>query len=468
MHFFFLCLLALQDGPPQGQLTLEGGARVTRVATVRAQIRSLPPGTAGLQMALSTDPKAQPAWMPFAESAIVELPAGDGDKKVTLRLKDAKGRESAPVEAAIRLDTTPPLVSVKAPERVGGASVRAVFEAPDAVALQYTEDLSNWSSWEPFSTPRSLPLSKGAGKKLLFVRFRDEAGNESLPARLIIEAQAASPAADAAALRDVKVGVQKEPSGTLRLRVWIDGVGLTETRLMLDGVELQARGPWKPEAAFDLSPADGPRRVTVDAWDASGAVPGGEAVFQDRDASLATLGAAAEATTRPGWNVGLKAGVLTSGIKLDTSTPSGLRTIKQGPMAAVRLEGGYQFDGTPFVMGSLELDEGQDVSALALGFDVGLDLNLGRAFDTDFCGIVSVGGFFSWLEANDTDFGHFNPGFGARAAVGVQGRLSDRLWADLTVDFRYALWKFDEQILRGDSHARMMGPGILAGVSWRF
>jgi hypothetical protein len=463
-----LLLLALQEAPPAGQLILEGGTHVTRVLTVRAQVRALPSASPGLQMRLSTDPKAPAVWVPFAERTIVELPPGDGDKKVTLRLRDAKGVESAPVEAVIRLDTTPPVANIKAPERVEGSSVRAVFDVPDAVALQHTEDLSAWSPWEPYSTPRLLPLSKGPGKKLLFVRFRDEAGNESLPGRIVVEAESASPSADPGALRDMKVAAQRALSGALRLRVWVEGAALIESRVLLDGTEMKPRGPQKKEEAFDIGSADGPRHVLVEAWDAAGAAFRGEAVFMDRDAPTAPSPETPETTTRPGWNIGLKAGVLPSGVKLDSSTPTGLRTIKPGPMAAVRLEGGYAFDGLPFLMGSLEFDEGKDVSVMSLGIEFGLDFSLGQLFDTDLRGILSAGGFASRIDTDPGSFADFKTGFGARAAAGVQARLLEQLWMDLTVDFRFAEWQLEGKILRGDESARMLGAGILLGLSWRF
>lgn len=462
-----ILLLALQDAPPVGQLTLEGGARVTRVTTVRAHVRAISPGSGELQMALSVDPKTAPAWVPFADSAVVELPSGDGDKKVTLRLKDSKGAESAPVDAVIRLDTTPPVAKIVAPERVEGSIVRVVFEVPDAVALQFTENLSEWSAWEPYATPRKIPLSSGAGKKIVFVRFRDEAGNESLPGRIVVESQAAAATPDPAPLGGLMVDVRRTTTGVLRLHLLADGRALAESRIVLDGVELQPRSPWKPEASFEIPPADGPRRVLLEAWDASGTVHQGEAVFQDRDAPApsAPPGAAAD---QVGWTAGLQAGVLSSGIKFDSGTPVGHRRIKKGPMAAVRLEGGYAFDGVPFVLGTLEFDEGQDTHAVSAGVDFGLDFSLGKAFDTDFRGKMSAGGFLSWLNVDPGSFGDFKMGIGARVAVGVEARLSDQLWADLTVDYRFAVWQFDEKVLNGDDRAKMLSPGFLAGLTWRF
>src|SRR5690348_4405456 len=98
-----LALLPVQDDAPSGTLTLNGGAKATRLASVRAEVKLVSPGAGEVQMSLTVEGQPQAAWGPFRDVSFLDLPAGDGEKQVTLRLKDGKGKESAPVSAAIRL-----------------------------------------------------------------------------------------------------------------------------------------------------------------------------------------------------------------------------------------------------------------------------------------------------------------------------------------------------------------------------
>jgi len=464
----YLFLLALQNAPPAGQLTLEDGARVTRVATVRVQIKVTSPGAGGLQMWLATDPKVAPAWTPFRVTAVVELPPGDGEKKVTLRLRDAAGAESEAVEAVIRLDTTPPIAKIEAPERVPGFSVRAVFDVADAVALQYTENLQSWSAWEPYTTPKTLPLSRGAGKKLLFLRFRDEAGNESLPGRIVVDAGSeAIDSVPGAGLRALLLEVRRESASALRLRLLVEGRGLVDTRVGLGGDDLQPRGPSQPEYSFQVPPSDGPRRITVTAWDAAGGEHRGEAVFQDRDAPVASPEDQNPLPKTDGA-LGLMAGVFPSGVDFNSSATIGNRKIRSGPMAVVRMEAEHLLVGPVFVKAAFEWADGQDVRVLWGGVEAGVDLLMGRWEGMDFEAVLGVGGYFSSLHVDVSNFGDFKDAAAFRTSAGVRARLVDSLWADLTLDWRLARYPFEETVLRGDNRATMIGAGLMAGLSWKF
>jgi hypothetical protein len=463
-----LLLLALQTAPPEGSLMLENGAKVTRVTTVRARIKVSSEGAGGLQMSLKADPKAAPAWGPYGEMTIVELPGGDGDKTVTLRLRDSKGAESAPVSAVIRLDTTPPVAKIDAPERVEASDLRAVFDVSDAVAVQYTEDVTSWSAWEPYTTPKMIRLSPGAGKKAVFFRFRDEAGNESLPARIVVEALAAPlPPAPGVLLRSLIVAVRRLTPSTLRLQLWMDGRNLKEASITLDGAELQPRGPWEAESTFEVPAADGPRRLIVLAWDAAGGEQRGEAVFQDRDAPAASP--EEEAKQRPSdWSLALLGGVLMNGLKFDSSTLTGNRKIKEGPAAILRLEGEHAFSDSFLMKANFEFDDGKDLRVLSLGMDAGFKFRLGRAAGIDCEAALTLGAFVCRLDVEPTSFGNFRTGVGGRGAVELRASLTDQLWINAVVDWRYARIPYYEDVIGGDKDAKMVGPGLMVGLAWRF
>jgi hypothetical protein len=455
-----LLLLALQDVPPSGQLTLDNGARITRITTVRARITVTSPGAGGLQMALSSNPGAAPAWMPLSDTSIVTLPEGDGEKVVTLRLRDSTGAESSPVSAVIRLDTTPPVPKIEAPERVVGSDVRVVFDVPDAVAVQFTEDVRTWSAWEPYTSPKRIPLSKGPGKKAVFLRFRDEAGNESVPARILVDAESRVPSTTAARLHSLVVDLRRPKPSSLRLRVWLEGRSLAEMSVTLDGTELQSRAAWKEESSFEIPPAPGPRRLKIVAWDAAGGEHLGEAVFQDSDAAEGEDPAPAGR-----WTVGLLAGVLMNGIDFEASTALGLRRIEREPMPLARLEGSFTPVSGLAVKGGLEYAAGEDTRVMSFTLEVGTEFSLGGGVEAG----LAAGGFVSDIDVDVPDFGDFKIGLGVRISAGIRARLSDHLWLDVAADWRYGRAEFEKEVFEGrEDTAVMTGPAFMAGLSWRF
>ena len=42
---------------------------------------------------------------------------------------------------------------------------------------------TTWSRWQAYSTTKSWTLTKGAGKKTVYIQYKDQAGNVSATAR---------------------------------------------------------------------------------------------------------------------------------------------------------------------------------------------------------------------------------------------------------------------------------------------
>ena len=62
-------------------------------------------------------------------------------------------------------------------------SVELTLSAEDAVSgldkMQFSNDNSSWSEPEAYSTTKNWTLGPGAGKKTVYVKFKDKAGNWS-------------------------------------------------------------------------------------------------------------------------------------------------------------------------------------------------------------------------------------------------------------------------------------------------
>jgi hypothetical protein len=460
--FLLWALLPVQDDAPSGTLTLNGGANATRLTSVRVECKLIAPAAGDVQMALSLGDQA-PSWIPFREVSFLDLPGPDGEKRVTLRLRDRKGKESPPVSAAIRLDTVPPVVKVEAPDRVSGFELRLTLESADAVGLQYTENIASWSAWEAFSTPKTISLSKGAGAKQVFVRFRDEAGNETVPTRLQVEARDPSVPAAPDGIRSLSLALRRNVD-TLELTVWVYGSGLREIQAELDQMEVLARIPFVPSWKANIAPAPGSHRLVVKAWDGAGREHRAEAVFVEDD--VPALPPSEE--VRSPWRVGVLAGVLPVGVAFDSRTSVGDREIKRTPMGAVRLQGAWDMGGHLYLQVGAEMAAGSDVLIYSGGLDFGVRMNLGRLGDTPIELRTEVGIYYSKLEVSISDFGDFNPGALVRVGATLAVQVSEDFWAEFLMDARFAWHPYDGDVRFGDKFAGGLSSAVMLGLSWRF
>ncbi len=113
------------------------------------------------------------------------LSDGDGTKTIYVKYKDPAGNETTEtISASILLDTTPPTngsISIN-----NGASftynkdVTLTLNAVGAVEM-IISDQSDFSgaSYETYATSKTFTLSSGDGTKIVYVKYKDELGNET-------------------------------------------------------------------------------------------------------------------------------------------------------------------------------------------------------------------------------------------------------------------------------------------------
>jgi hypothetical protein len=130
-------------------------------------------------------------WLPYKEVVEeVELKGGDGLHTVMAKFRDEAGNVSIPVSARITLDRKGPqngkimidnnAVYTSAPSK----KVNLRIYAEDAFEMAFGEDSTFAAiSWEPYKVVASISLSGEDGKKKVFAKFRDKAGNESSVAK---------------------------------------------------------------------------------------------------------------------------------------------------------------------------------------------------------------------------------------------------------------------------------------------
>jgi hypothetical protein len=457
-----LALLPVQDDAPSGTLTLNGGAKATRLASVRAEVKLVSSGAGEVQLSLTVG-NQEPSWVPFRGVSFVDLVGADGEKTVTLRLRDKSGRESSPVTATLRLDTVPPVLKVEAPERVAGFELPLRIESADAVGMQYTENLASWSAWEAFTTPKTIALSKGAGAKQVFVRVRDEAGNESVPARLRVDTQDPTAPSAPDGIRSVSLGLRRHEE-SLELTIWVYGENLRELQAELDGKPVLDRMPFVPSWKILVAPMPGPRRLTVKAWDSAGREHHAEAVFVEGD--VPALPPAEE--VRNPWRVDFLAGVLPMGVAFDSRTSVGDREIKRTPMAVVRLQAAWAMGAHLYLQAGAEVAAGSEVLVYSGGLDFGVRMNLGNLWDTPLELRTEAGLYYSKLQVTQSQFGSFDPGPLVRVAATLAAQIGESLWAQVLLDVRYAWYRYDGSVAFGDKTAGELSGALMFGLSWRF
>ncbi|MDH5768317.1 MAG: Ig-like domain-containing protein [Nitrospirota bacterium] len=149
----------------------------------------------------ATQPSATATWWPKPIPATYHLSPVDGDKKVYIWVKDVVGHINAgPALDTITLDTTPPenpSLSIDGGPYANSPDVTLQISATDANLrdMWIEEDVtgSNTGKWIPYATAETVTLSAGDGPKIITIKFRDEAGNETLPISYTITLEATPP-----------------------------------------------------------------------------------------------------------------------------------------------------------------------------------------------------------------------------------------------------------------------------------
>jgi len=227
-----------QESPaPQSGVTvdIDGGARYTTQRTVTLGFHRAESDPKPVEMALSSDGTQWTPWRPFAETTKFDLPEGDGEKTVHVRFSDAAGKELPPIRAVIILDTTPPKALVSAPAKVPERFVTVTSNVPDAVAMQFTEDPGHWGPWEPYASPKTIPLSPGDGPKMVLARYRDEAGNISEAAQVGVEVRPDAAPDERPGVQLFQIEGAVSTSNAYTVRITVGARQMAESEILIDG-----------------------------------------------------------------------------------------------------------------------------------------------------------------------------------------------------------------------------------------
>lgn len=121
--------------PAISSVLLDGGSVATNIPTVSVLVAATDELSGVAAVALSADDQSFGSWLPTSSVLSWTFPAGDGPKRLWVKVQNGVGLESAPVSASIVLDTVPPAVVSVAPPRDSATgsvrpTIRVTFSEP--------------------------------------------------------------------------------------------------------------------------------------------------------------------------------------------------------------------------------------------------------------------------------------------------------------------------------------------------
>jgi hypothetical protein len=177
-------ILVDSEPPLDGKITINGDQKVATDKNGKATLNIFARGAS--HMKISTDTTFSGVeWIPYASSMEWKL-AQQGKSLVFARFKDASNNESKVVFDEIIWDSTPPedcsiIINegAKYTEDID-RSVTLKLKAKGAVfmTISNSADFAN-SGWIPYKENYKWQLTSGNGEKKIYVRFKDENGNET-------------------------------------------------------------------------------------------------------------------------------------------------------------------------------------------------------------------------------------------------------------------------------------------------
>jgi hypothetical protein len=176
-----------REKPVIKKLEINGGAEWAVSAKVKVNIDA--EGATFMQMGTSEAILRSTVWELFKpEIDQYQLPIGDGEKIVYLRLKDEADNISNPAQAKIIVDTKPPAgeISIDNKSKFTNHKEKKValqIQFDDASEMQLSE-MADFKDVDWHPVKKTIPdytLSGEDGPKTIFLRLKDKAGNISTP-----------------------------------------------------------------------------------------------------------------------------------------------------------------------------------------------------------------------------------------------------------------------------------------------
>lgn len=178
-------MITLDRQEPVGEeVTINNGEPYTNDKTHRVQL-TIKADDATEMMISNTPTFAPPAkWEAYKESKDWVLSGKDGDKYIYAKFRDPANNVSSVAKGHIRLDTEAPIpqyIKVNGGKTsTDNTRVNLMLKAKDAKYMMVANNGKfEGATWEPYTESKVWDLEAGEGLKRVFVKFKDDAQNES-------------------------------------------------------------------------------------------------------------------------------------------------------------------------------------------------------------------------------------------------------------------------------------------------
>ncbi len=271
---------AIDTVPPDAPtLTLSIPGPYTNTTPIAVGVKVDDTGSGVTNISVSTDGRTWDPWIPKRAALSVTPHGPDGQKEIWVRARDAAGNVGPPAKVGIGLDRAPP--DIRSVVLAGGVAATRNTSVPldvDAVdALSGIADMSlsvdgeSWDSWRAFAANSSVQLAVPDGRKDVWIRLRDRAGNLAPPTTtgLVLDTH---PPVDVALTINDRAAVTDVPTVHLKLAARDEGTGVATYAIREDETDWSAWAPWVTERAWNLRAGLGPRTIQIRVQDAVGNV----------------------------------------------------------------------------------------------------------------------------------------------------------------------------------------------------
>jgi hypothetical protein len=181
----------IDNEPPGCSIIINNGDKYTNSPLATLTIYAEDHDSGVSQMSFGMDGVIWSDWEKFNTVKSYNLPDGDGEQIVYLSVQDYAGNIPEPALDSIILDTVSPQslsVSINNNAAVTESqsvilSLGAVDSGSNVVLMSFSTDGDTWSAWETFTESKEfdLPIDDGDGKKTIYFKVKDGAGNVAEP-----------------------------------------------------------------------------------------------------------------------------------------------------------------------------------------------------------------------------------------------------------------------------------------------
>ena len=184
----FTGTVILDTKPPEAtSLSINDGEKFTNEAskTVKLTIE----GNGATEMRISQKGQAPGEWEPFNKEKTITLAGEDGEKEIGVFLRDEAGNLAKPIIATVVLDRRPPKPEsfiiddgrgwTNDPDKKVVLNFNADGAHEMMISTKPTFEDASWENYKPSVENFQLPGEDG--EKIIFVKFKDQAGNISPP-----------------------------------------------------------------------------------------------------------------------------------------------------------------------------------------------------------------------------------------------------------------------------------------------